>query len=106
VKVSTVELESFEDMILMLHSRMTPVSMVSALMCTTKICFTIISAGDEQIFVFSSPPPQTKCRFAYVDENGKVKCSENPPPGKPVVFIIAVKNVYETDSLTKALQIG
>ncbi|MEM0027257.1 MAG: hypothetical protein QXT53_04000 [Ignisphaera sp.] len=102
-RISTIELESFEDMILMLHSRMTAVSMTSSLMCTDKNCFTIISAGDEQVFIISSPPPATKCRFAFVDDFGKVRCSENPPTGRPIVFVISVKNVKETDSIIKAL---
>jgi hypothetical protein len=104
VMVSSIELESFEDMILMLHSRMTPVNMTSSLMCTDRICFTIISAGDEQVFIISSPPPSGRCRFAYVDDYGKAKCSETPPTGKPIVFVISVKNINETDSIIKALQ--
>ncbi|MEL9940311.1 MAG: hypothetical protein QW632_02675 [Ignisphaera sp.] len=103
VRISTIELESFEDMILMLHSRMTAVSMTSSLMCTDKNCFTIISAGDEQVFIISSPPPTTKCRFAFVDDFGKVRCSETPPAGRPIVFVISVKNIKETDSIIKAL---
>jgi len=104
VMVSSIELESFEDMILMLHSRMTPVSMTSSLMCTDRICFTIISAGDEQIFIISSPPPTGKCKFAYVDDYGRARCSDTPPAGKPIVFVISVKSIKETDSIIKALQ--
>ena len=103
VKVSTIELESFEDMILMLHSRMTAMNPTSSLMCTDKNCFTIISAGDEQIFIILSPSPSTKCRFAYVDDLGKVKCSETPPAGRPIVFVISVKSIKESDSIVKAL---
>lgn len=103
VRVSSIELETFEDMVLMLHSRMTPVSMTSSLMCTDKTCFTIISAGDEQVFIISSPPPVSKCKFAYVDDYGKVKCSETPPTGRPIVFVISVKNIKESDSVVKAL---
>ncbi|ADM26961.1 hypothetical protein Igag_0109 [Ignisphaera aggregans DSM 17230] len=102
-KISIIELEKFEDMILFLHSRMTAVSMTSSLLCSEKNCFTIISASDEQIFIISSPPPETKCRYAHVDENGKIKCTEIPPIGKPIVFIITVKSIREADSIVSAI---
>lgn len=46
VKVSLIELETFDDMILLLQSRMTAVSMTSSLLCSEKSCFTIVSISD------------------------------------------------------------
>ncbi|MEM1678982.1 MAG: hypothetical protein QXV81_04960 [Ignisphaera sp.] len=103
VKVSLIELETFDDIILLLHSRMSAVSMTSSLLCSEKSCFTIVTVSDEQILIISSPPPSTKCKFASVDDQGKVRCGELPPVGRPVVFILNVKDIKETDSITITL---
>lgn len=103
-QVSTIELESFEDMVLLLHSRMTPMNMVSSLLCNSKRCFTIITATDEHVFIIMSPnPPMPRCRFAYVDEQGHVKCSEIPPSNRPVVCIVAVKSIKSSGNIVEAL---
>jgi|GEM_PF-612637 len=104
VKVSVIELTSFEDMILFLYSRLTTMNINSALLCNTRNCFTIITASDQQIFVISSPPPQEqKCRYSYIDDYGKVKCSDTPLPGRPTIFILQVKEIKEKESLVEAL---
>jgi hypothetical protein len=103
VKVSLIELETFDDMILLLQSRMTAVSMTSSLLCSEKSCFTIVSISDEQILIISSPPPTTKCKFAYVDDQGKVRCGEYPPVGRPVVFILSVKGIKESNRIPNTL---
>lgn len=103
VRVSLIELETFDDIILLLQSRMTAVSMTSSLLCSGKSCFTIVSVSDEQILIISSPPPATKCKFAYVDDQGKVRCGDSPPVGRPVVFILNVKGIKESDTIPAAL---
>lgn len=99
VRSSVIELETFDDIILLLYSRMSAVSMTSSLLCSEKSCFTIITVTDEQIFIVSSPPPSIKCKFASVDDQGKVKCGDAPPVGRPVVFILNVRDIKESDSI-------
>ncbi len=103
VRVSLIELETFDDIILLLYSRMSAVSMSSSLLCSEKTCFTVVTVSDEQIFIISSPPPPTKCKFASVDDQGKVKCGDLPPVGRPVVFILNVKNIKESDTIPATL---
>lgn len=104
MRVSVIELTSFEDMVLFLYSRLTTMNLNSSLLCNEKNCFTIITATEQQIFVITSPPPQNqKCRYAYLDDYGKTICSETPMAGRPTIFILAVRNIRETESLIDAL---
>lgn len=103
MKVSVIELDSFNDMILFLYSRLTTMNLNTSLLCNEKNCFTIISATEEQLFIITSPPPNQKCRYAYIDDLGKTLCSEIPTPGRPMVFIVNVKNIKETESIIEAL---
>jgi hypothetical protein len=103
MKVSVIQLTSFDDMVLFLYSRLTAMNLSTSLLCNEKNCFTIISATDEQIFVITSPPPNQKCRYAYLDDLGKTTCSETPIPGRPTVFIVNVKNVRETSNIIEAI---
>lgn len=104
MKVSVIELTSFEDMILFLYSRLTTMSINSSVLCNDKKCFTIITASEQQIFIISSPLPQEqKCRYSYLDDYGKVRCSDIPLAGRPTIFILFVKNIKETESIMEAL---
>jgi len=103
MRVSTIELETFNDMVFFLYSRLTTMSLNTSLLCNEKSCFTIISASEELIFVITSPPPERPCRYAYIDDTGRVICTENPLAGRPSVFIVRVKNIRETGSIVDAV---
>ena len=104
MRISVIELASFDDMILFLYSRLTTMNLNSSLMCNESRCFTIIPATEQQLFIITSPLPQNKnCRYAYLEETGRVICSETPMVGRPTIFILNVKNVRETGSIIDAL---
>lgn len=104
LRISIIDLATFEDMVLFLYSRLTTMNINTSLLCNDKSCFTIITATEQQLFVITSPPPHnTKCRYAYLDDYGKVLCSETPLIGRPSVFILSVKEIREAESLVEAL---
>jgi hypothetical protein len=103
MKVSVIQLASFDDMILFLYSRLTAMNLSTSLLCNEKNCFTIISATDEQIFVITSPPLNQKCRYVYLDDLGKIMCSDIPMPGRPTIFIVNVKNIKEVSNIVEAI---
>lgn len=100
VKGSLIELETFDDLIYFVFSRITTVNPNASVLCSSSRCFTIISGGNEHLFVIASPPPAKQCRFAYVDENGKIRCSDTPIPGKPMVIIVSVKRSEKIEDVT------
>ncbi len=104
VKLSIIDFETFEDLVYFLVTRMSTVSPSISALCMEDKCFTILSGGNEVIFVLRSPAPQNRTRFVYVDDNGKVVYSRTPVPGKPMVFVVNVKNVREVESLVEALK--
>lgn len=104
MRISVIELASFDDMVLFLVSRLTTMNLNSSLLCNEKNCFTIITASDQQIFVITSPPPHhQKCKYVYLDDYGKTVCGETPPIGRPTIFILNVKSIRETGTLIDAL---
>jgi len=105
-KISVIELESFNDIIYLLHSRLTTMNISSSILCTANTCFTVISGGDKQLFIIRAPRhSETNCRFAYVDEAGNVRCSATPPVGRPVIIVINVKKVSEAETIPQALEV-
>jgi len=104
MKISVIELEDFKDIIYFLHSRLTTMNISSSILCTKSTCFTVVSGGNEYLFVIRSPYHNNpSCRFAYVDESGNVRCSLTPPVGKPVIIVINVNSIREAESLSQAL---
>jgi len=103
VQISVIELATFNDIVYFLHSRLTTMNISGSLLCTENTCFTVVSGGNDQLFVIKAPAPSKLCRFAYVDETGSIKCSDTPPIGRPTVIIISVKNVKDVEHLAQAL---
>ncbi len=104
-KISVIELESFNDIIYFLHSRLTTMNISSSILCTANSCFTVISGGNEQLFIIRAPRhSEVNCRFAYVDETGNVRCSNTPPVGRPVIIVVNVKRVSDVETVSQALE--
>ncbi len=55
------------------------------------------------MFVVTSPPPKSKCRFAYLEENGTVRCTNMPIPGKPMIVLVNVRSTESLDDISKFL---
>ncbi len=100
-----ISLETFNDLIHFVYSRLTTVSITASVFCSESLCFTIIGS-DEQYFVIKSPPPSSNtCKFAYIDEKGEVKCSMAPAIGRPSVVVVRVKSLKEVKSFEESLKI-
>ncbi len=109
LKGSIIELDSFEDLVYFVFSRITTVGPNASVLCSKSKCFTVVSGGDEQVFIIASPSPEKRCRFAYVDESGRVQCSNAPLPGKPMIIVVSVKRVEKVEdvpSFLKELVVG
>ncbi len=103
MKATVIELASFEDLAYFMYTRMTTVNPHTSILCTEKKCFTMISGGENHLFVVTSPPPREKCRFVYVDESGKVKCSNTPMPGKPIIVLVTVSSTQSFEDISQFL---
>ena len=103
VEISVIEFSTFEDLVYFLHTRITTVNPYTSALCSDKMCFTMISAGESVLFVLRSPPPPRSARFVYIAEDGKLRYSETPVVGKPMVVVVRVSGMKRVQGLDEAL---
>ncbi len=103
LKASIINLGSFEDLVYFMHTRITTVNPHTSILCTDQTCFTIISGGENYLFVVTAPAPHDKCRFAYIDEGGKVRCTNTPIPGKPFIVLVSVRSTQSLEDISQFL---
>lgn len=103
VEISVIEFSSFDDLVYFLHTRITTVNPYTSALCSEKSCFTIISAGEGVLFVLKSPAPSKQSRFVYIAEDGKLRYSDTPVVGKPMVVVVRISQTKRVQSLDEAL---
>jgi len=99
-----VELKSFDDLVLYAVSRLSTVSPSTSVFCSDENCFAVLTMSEQHFMVLKAPPPSSSdCRYAYVDNDGSVRCRRAPLAGKPLVVIVRARGVGEYGKLLEAL---
>lgn len=87
-----IRLESFDDMVLFMLSRVSPGFPLVAITCRETDCFALSPLSDRVFVIIESPPPRGKdCKYYYIDDSGSISCSQRPVIGRPNLTIIRVK---------------
>jgi len=103
-KFITIELKEFNDLVLYAVSRLSTVSPSTSVFCDNERCFAILTMSEQHFILLKAPtPPGNSCRYAYVDDDGAVRCRASPIVGKPLVVIVKAKSVGEHDKFLEAL---
>ncbi|HWQ16738.1 MAG TPA: hypothetical protein VNL13_02780 [Sulfolobales archaeon] len=87
-----IKLESFEDMVLFMLSRVSPGFPLVTITCRESECLTLSPLSERVFVIIESPAPKGKeCRYYYIDDSGAISCSQRPIIGRPNLTIIKVK---------------
>ncbi len=87
-----IKLESFEDMVLFMLSRVSPGFPLVTITCIESGCFALSPLSERVFVVIESPLPKSKdCKYYYIDDSGNVSCSSKPVIGRPNLTTVRVK---------------
>lgn len=87
-----IKLESFEDMVLFMLSRVSPGFPLVTITCREGECFALSPLSDRIFVIIESPSPKSReCKYYYIDDSGNISCSQRPVIGRPNLTIIRVK---------------
>ncbi|RLG88428.1 MAG: hypothetical protein DRO15_02880 [Thermoprotei archaeon] len=102
--VLTMNFKSFEELALYLISRLSTVTPTTSIACSSEKCYTFTALTDEHFIILRSPPPSSKeCRYYYINERGKLICSEKPVLGRPCLTVTWVSKIDVSKELSEGL---
>ena len=87
-----IKLESFEDMVLFMLSRVAAGFPLVTVTCVETGCFALSPLSERAFVIIESPLPKSReCRYYYIDDTGSVACSQKPMIGRPNLTTIKVR---------------
>ncbi|MDT7894772.1 MAG: hypothetical protein ACO2O0_10110 [Desulfurococcales archaeon] len=87
-----IKLESFEDMVLFMLSRVAPGFPLVTITCVESGCFALSPLSERVFVIIESPLPKSRdCKYYYIDDSGVVSCSSRPVIGRPNLTTVRVK---------------
>jgi len=91
LEIYTIELASIDDLIYYVYTRLTAMTPSTPILCSQKECYTMILGENYVVLLKAKKASEITARYAYVDDSGIIRYTNNPPPGRPIVIFIRVQ---------------
>jgi len=102
--VLILDFKSFEELALYLLSRLSTVTPTTSIACSTEKCYAFSALVDKYFIVLRSPSPHNKTeRYYYIDEAGRLTCSNKPALGRPCLTITWISELAISKELSEHL---